>query len=224
MFMIKGSEEKPSQPKPRIAEEVKVEHRVAKKKKAEPKPKVKQQKEKKEPIIQAKKAKKIKQTDQENTAKLFFKVAERGFADEQEKARVRDLIKEGVDRNILNEQDVTPLHMAVIHDQPEVVEFFLEQKANPNTRDIRGYTPLDSAVELDHIAILQMLLDVGARPNMGMGMTTPLHRAAARGYEDAVLMLMEAGADPDVRDEKGQTPRDRARRNGHQYIIDLFVE
>eukprot|EP00911_Craspedida_sp_UC1_P000841 UC1_evm4s642 len=50
---------------------------------------------------------------------------------------------------------------------------------------------------------------------------TPLHLAVCEGHEDVVKMLLANGADPDVQDRFGSTPRSDA---SHHSMLHLFPE
>jgi hypothetical protein len=51
---------------------------------------------------------------------------------------------------------------------------------------------------------------------------TPLIEAAAGGRTDAACVLIEAGADPDVRHRELGTALDAAQRNGHRGIVEML--
>eukprot|EP00897_Mesotaenium_endlicherianum_P005772 jgi/Mesen1/5222/ME000026S04523 len=53
---------------------------------------------------------------------------------------------------------------------------------------------------------------------------TPLHMAAAAGIYPAVLMLLDAGADVELKDRHGYTALDEARRENRSQIIELLEE
>ncbi|VDD88128.1 unnamed protein product [Enterobius vermicularis] len=53
---------------------------------------------------------------------------------------------------------------------------------------------------------------------------TALHWAAFNGYFDVVKYLVEAGANVDAKNSKGETPLDIARKKAHTNIIELFEE
>ena len=51
---------------------------------------------------------------------------------------------------------------------------------------------------------------------------TPLHIAAAEGNMKCARILLSGGADPNVKDRWGQTPRSEAEKNGHAELAALF--
>jgi len=58
----------------------------------------------------------------------------------------------------------TPLHFAVLKDQPEIVALLLESGANPMIRDDRGNTPLNYATPKSDRRIAELLVTAGADP------------------------------------------------------------
>jgi ankyrin repeat protein len=65
------------------------------------------------------------------------------------------------------------------------------------------------------------------------GRGTPLHEAARQGHSEIVALLLEAGADPSVRDADGNAPADLAREKEHtsflprldpNSVVDAFLD
>jgi uncharacterized protein len=52
----------------------------------------------------------------------------------------------------------------------------------------------------------------------------PLHSAAAVGANETARLLLDAGADPNARQEGGFRPIDAAAQNGNDELYDLLVE
>jgi ketosteroid isomerase-like protein len=72
--------------------------------------------------------------------------------------------------------------------------------ADPNARDAEtGEAALTAAAAGGHVALVRMLLDHGAVPDL-VDRTghAPLHAAAGAGAADAVVALLEGGARPDL--------------------------
>jgi len=98
-------------------------------------------------------------------------------------------------------------------------------KANPNTRDKNGNTPLHLAAEHGFLDVARLLLEHGADVNaIGKSGWTPLHVAAVNGRMAIVRLLLEHGADVDVIDNYDQTPSDRARQVGYEGIARVIEE
>lgn len=97
------------------------------------------------------------------------------------------------------------LHEAVRVNDLKAVESLLKQRANPNSVDDGGWTPLLRACHRGDPKLVRVLLDHRADPNFtDPGKQTALHLAA----HDAALvdMLIGAGADLTKRDGAGRTP------------------
>lgn len=118
------------------------------------------------------------------------------------------------------------LHGAAFHGHWRLCQFLLERGADSNRPLAEtGETPLHAAVckanRPAYDLVLKVLLARGADPNavtnphvdtgdfMRDARTkgeTPLHRAAAFGSEEAIRLLLDAGAKVDARDVNGDSP------------------
>lgn len=83
-----------------------------------------------------------------------------------------------------------------------------------------------SAAEEGNAAEVERLLTSGASADerVAAGGETPLMRAAARGYEEVVRVLLDAGADACARRADGFTPLILAVFFGHEGVVRLLVE
>jgi uncharacterized protein len=117
------------------------------------------------------------------------------------------------------------LNGAVFHGHRQLCEFLIEQGADVNhALPDTGETPLHSALcktDPKYNHVLKVLLTNGADPNRKTNVgvetdsfmrdirtrgETPLHRAAAFANEEAIQMLLDAGAILDAKDANGDTP------------------
>lgn len=111
----------------------------------------------------------------------------------------------------------------------ETVKWMIHKGVELNFRDDEGYTPVHSCIErktADKYKILKLLLQSGADVNAhGTSDWTPLHQAAIRDDQEAMLMLLEAGADLNIRTriDDYATPEEEARRSGHQRSAEFLA-
>lgn len=105
------------------------------------------------------------------------------------------------DVNMLDENHTTPLHIAAIEGNYEVVKYLAEHGADLNTRDIEGYTPLMNATIEGNFEIVRLLILKGATFERDvkeeqpltpkeMGLYMLIRDAAINGYDDISLFLV----------------------------------
>lgn len=73
----------------------------------------------------------------------------------------------------VNREGLSPLHEAAIKGNVEVISFFLNQGANPNTKSRNGETPLHFAVVSSNEEAVKVLLAKGADPDAPAERGTP---------------------------------------------------
>lgn len=123
-----------------------------------------------------------------------------------------------------NLKDETPLMLAALKSQLEVAARLIELKADVNKP---GWAPLHYAATSGNVSIIRLLLDNDAyldaeSPNG----TTPLMMAAMYGSPAAVKVLLEAGADPTVKNNLGMSALDFANqvnRKDSASLISAFL-
>jgi ankyrin repeat protein len=82
----------------------------------------------------------------------------------------------------------------------------LKQGTSPDARNAVGETLLYVATgPKGGVEVVRLLLRSGANPNAGQGRYTPLMNAASWVNLEAVNALLEAGADPRIVNERGET-------------------
>jgi len=122
------------------------------------------------------------------------------------------------------QQSGSALAEAVLNGQYYVARMLLSEGADPDSLDSRGYPPVLIAARLKHWQIMELLLSsdadaVSAQDESGR---TALHYAAESGDAEGVRLLLAKGADPDLKDLKGQTPRILAGLSGDKETIRAF--
>jgi len=137
---------------------------------------------------------------------------------------IRFLLANGASLKALG--DNLALHSACFHGHWRLVSFLIEHGAEVNhPLSDTGETPLHAAVSQGdrprYNLVLKVLLAHGANPNATTNpevetesfmrdsrtkAETPLHRAAAFGDEEAIQLLIDAGASVEVKDMNGDTP------------------
>jgi len=122
----------------------------------------------------------------------------------------------------------SPLHWAAHYDDLEAIQVLLDCKADINSRTNIDRTPLHEAVGKNTGAngptIVRFMLNHGANVNARMEGTTPLHLASKYGRSDVARLLIEHGAEVDVKDSRGRTPLQLASAEGRDEVVDLLLE
>jgi ankyrin repeat protein len=112
----------------------------------------------------------------------------------------------------------------------DILEALIAAGADLKVVDKRGVTPLMSAAETDILAGLTILLKHGARASIDAkdkdGQTALMY--AVRGAEqmkfEKVKLLLAAGADPKIQNNKGRTALIFARESGNEAVVKLLEE
>ena len=126
---------------------------------------------------------------------------------------VEKLLKTGADANLQDENNLTPLHVALRKKWLELARILLEHGANPNAMDDRGQSALQLLLKptnydpTSHDDLIELLLECGANVNaQDEKGVTPLHLASRMGWFTIGQKLLDHGGNPNVQDSQGQTP------------------
>jgi uncharacterized protein len=149
---------------------------------------------------------------------------------------VKVLLDNKADINLPDPDGVSPLLLAIMNSNWDLAKQLIEAGADVNQWDMYGEAPLFTAIgqrnqlsgghgpndplnQTNGTAIVRMLLDRGANPNMQLffrpanvrGSTntrgsTPLIRVATNGDMEMVKLLLQKGADPKIMMADRQTP------------------
>ena len=179
--------------------------------------------------------------DRNNTA-VFFSYIENGNIN-----KVREMIRNGIDVNITDEDNWSALHRAVQYNKRDIVrELLINKKINinptlPNNTILEndgkkwyadGETPLLLASYYGHSEIVIMLLNYGAdilaKDNIDGAMA--IHIASARGWSRTVLAILESYSAKNVKDiinsvdNTGTTPLMWAAMNNQVSVMNLILK
>lgn len=139
------------------------------------------------------------------SASPLFEAVKKG-----EVSETKRLLAGGADVNAYDEYGLTPLEIAVAKGDAEMIRALFAGGADANVEmKDTGDTALTVAIKLHRPQVALLLLDSGAdvnlRPKSKNGVA-PLHVAARNGDLEALNLLLSRGAEPDIRDSRGDTP------------------
>lgn len=122
---------------------------------------------------------------------------------------IRLMIKKGANVNHPDKHQLTPIHKAVINDRSECVDALIEGNVDPNVV-FMGERALSIAARQNRDKILKKLLDYPQTKTDVKNETggTILHFAAAGMIDspECVDLLIKAGLDMNIQDQRGNTP------------------
>ncbi|TNF69350.1 MAG: hypothetical protein EP298_04215 [Gammaproteobacteria bacterium] len=127
-----------------------------------------------------------------------------GFIRTGDLDEVKDLLSgQSINFNINGQ---TPLHLAVMFNQLEIINYLLDHDADINARDRYDNTALFYAVLNGHLSIVEQLLWRGAEVNtINQDGDTPLHEASEESEYIIIEALLKYGADISIKNADGHT-------------------
>ncbi|CAL4969310.1 unnamed protein product [Urochloa decumbens] len=134
---------------------------------------------------------------------------------------VKALLSKGANVNSFCDTG-TPLHMAAFSKQDGAMKILLDHHADCNKVFNTVCTPLFVALTAGSLKCVKLLIKAGADVK-GVGSVTPLIIAVNNGLTDFYSCLLEAGADPDVRDDFGHLPIELAAYNNRRKDVEILL-
>ncbi len=142
---------------------------------------------------------------------------------------VQELLKRGVSADVRENNLIyhSPILLRAVRTKNyKMVETLLDAGANPNAAGDLGHTALDIAASIETkvgTEIVKLLLDRGTHPNTARSSgQTPLLTACASNQDSAILIL-KAGASPNVVDKKNVSSLHYASMNGNKEIVKRII-
>lgn len=158
----------------------------------------------------------VNKQDWDNYSPLHFCAAS-GFIE-----GAKELLDEGAAINIQTRLKETPLTIAIIHRQIEMVKFLIDSHADVQKTALRHRSPLFFVSDVE---IVDLLVGAGAGVNNpdDQGLT-PLHNVSQNGLADIAGALIRHGANVNATDSNRQTPLHVAASNGQVNVVKILLE
>jgi uncharacterized protein len=174
--------------------------------------------------------------------KKFFDAIKGGDRDEVER-------RLNLDPGLIHvkEDNLSPIMVAAYNGKPEIASFLADKTVAINifeasatgkinnvirllARDPQlvnaysedGFQPLGLASYFGHLELAKYLIKAGTpinSPSRNGLKATPIQSAAAAGHDKVVNVLLDNGANPNVREQGGYTPLHAAAQNGDEEMI-----
>lgn len=141
------------------------------------------------------------------------------------------LLERGAKVNARDSVRFTPLHHAMkpgvqAGENSQVVKLLLDAGADVNAQNHRGETPLHLALQRAEVEVVQLMMkadpDVGLQYPDGRSLLHLARRNNAEESEILVELLLDAGADPDARDQGGNTLLNLSVHNPR--VVELLLD
>ena len=139
------------------------------------------------------------------------------------------LIEHGADLSAKGPIGYTPLHMAVVTRNNNIVPILLEPRSASiviSQHDHDGLTPLHVAAGVGNHEAAALLLEAGAAPDGRAATPTrqrPLHIACEQGHQAVAVALLAGGAALNPDSDEGPTPLCVALRDGHAPLAEMLL-
>lgn len=151
------------------------------------------------------------------------------FTEEVSKGLIEKVKERGskwMDPNYCTDDGDTPLSIAVMNDDKNMVTALIEMGAHLDYRvPEHQRTPIHIAALHNKINALATLLAYGVCPDLLDDMeVTALSLAASNGHTDAVRILLEYNANPDIADLNARTPLHHACLKSFEEIALLLID
>ncbi|CAD7686603.1 unnamed protein product [Nyctereutes procyonoides] len=140
---------------------------------------------------------------------------------------VKILVSNGTDVNLRNGSGKDSLMLACYAGHLDVVKYLRRHGASWETRDLGGCTALHWAADGGHCSVIEWMIKDGCEvdaADTGSGWTPLMRVSAVSGNQRVASLLIEAGADVNMKDKDGKTPLMVAVLNNHEELVQLLLD
>jgi ankyrin repeat protein len=148
-----------------------------------------------------------------------------GAASDGDKKTIQALLKDGVDVNTRDWDDLTALIPASSSGHLDICKLLVKEGVDVNAKDKDGITALMEASIMGHAKIVEFLLESGAEMDATANSeVTALWLAAGEGKVDVMKLLLKKGADATNTRVDGLTALMTASVAGHAEAVQLLLD
>lgn len=137
------------------------------------------------------------------------------------------LLFKGADINSENSKSNSPLHESLINGKNEIAKILIEKGADVQKQNLEGKTPLHYAARYSRIPILELLISKGVNlevQDKNRKHTPLLYLSMMANNADAAKILIEKGANVNVKDRDSWTPLNHAIHGRNIELINLLLD
>eukprot|EP00931_Biecheleriopsis_adriatica_P008736 TRINITY_DN109878_c0_g1_i1.p1 TRINITY_DN109878_c0_g1~~TRINITY_DN109878_c0_g1_i1.p1 ORF type:complete len:382 (-),score=88.33 TRINITY_DN109878_c0_g1_i1:55-1200(-) len=154
--------------------------------------------------------------DTESNSALHLALAKEGGRDTVKRQIMEHLIASEANVQAANLRGIAPIHLACAGGHLKCAQLLAEMRADLCAATARGETCLHMACRAGHAEVAQLILQTVPHimDQQDADGNTPLHAAAQNGHTAPALLLMRAGAETDIKNNRRQTAYDVASTKG----------
>ncbi|XP_054510480.2 ankyrin repeat domain-containing protein 42 isoform X1 [Agelaius phoeniceus] len=126
-----------------------------------------------------------------------------------------------------NDHGETPRDLAERFYKDNILQYIdgvEKEEEHPETQEVLAFPAHDAAFSGDLLVVRSLVrsgvININERDDKG---STLLHKAAEQGHIHCLQWLVEMGADCDITNDAGETPKDVAKRFGHLAAVELLT-